>query len=76
MVNLKKCKENLNSVCVDLTKKTNINFDNHKAQIKLCLDYSGSMSSLYRSGVVQEFVTKIFAMALKFDDDGILDVCC
>ncbi|WP_312573351.1 VWA domain-containing protein [Clostridium sp.] len=33
------------------------------------MDTSGSMNSLYSSGVMQEVVERIFPVALKFDDD-------
>ena len=46
----------------------------HRAKVCLVLDISGSMSGLYKSGLVQSFAERILAMACKFDDDGELDV--
>lgn len=37
------------------------------------MDYSGSMSTLYRDGVVQELVERLFPLALEFDDNESLD---
>lgn len=46
----------------------------HRAKVCLVLDISGSMSGLYKKGLVQAFAERILAMACKFDDDGELDV--
>ena len=35
------------------------------------MDYSGSMSTLYRDGIVQELVERLFPLALEFDDNEI-----
>jgi hypothetical protein len=62
---------------VDLVKKT-ISLQKksvpEKAKVALVLDYSGSMSSLYRDGTVQSVIEKILPLAIQFDDDGELDV--
>lgn len=39
------------------------------SKVVFVLDTSGSMNSLYSSGVMQELVERIFPVALKFDDD-------
>ena len=46
----------------------------HRARVCLCLDISGSMSALYRQGLVQAFAERILALACQFDDDGEIDV--
>jgi len=46
----------------------------HTARVALCLDISGSMLRLYRSGRVQKLVERVLALALRFDDDGQVDV--
>ena len=56
---------------LDLKKKLNI--PDQKAQVVLCLDYSGSMSSLYRDGSVQELVERVLPLGLAFDDNGEVD---
>ena len=64
---------------VSLVKKVNVSLEkaglqNHKARVALCLDISGSMSSLYTTGKIAAFTDRILALALRFDDDGLLDV--
>ncbi len=51
----------------DLSKQKGI--ENQKAQIILCMDYSGSMAHLYRSGFVQEVLERIVPVAMQFDDN-------
>ena len=48
--------------------------DQHRAKVALVLDISGSMSSLYSKGLVQQFADRILALGCKFDDDGEIDV--
>lgn len=45
-----------------------------RAKVGLVLDISGSMRNLYKTGVVQEAVERIAAVAAQFDDDGALDI--
>lgn len=66
-------KINLNKTVVNLEKSTGVSFDNLKSRVNLILDYSGSMEDMYMDGTVQEVVTKILPLALKFDDNGELD---
>lgn len=53
--------------------KKNLGIPDQKAQVILALDYSGSMSDLYRKGIVQDTVERILPIALGFDDDGTVD---
>lgn len=69
-ISLEKHQENLNSF-IDLRK--DLNLDNHKAAVVMGLDYSGSMDTLYSNGDIQELLSRILPLALKFDDDGVLD---
>lgn len=66
-------KINLNKTVVSLEKSTGVSFNNLKSRVNLVLDYSGSMQDMYMDGTVQEVVTKILPLALKFDDNGELD---
>lgn len=64
---------------LDLSKKAKISLEkvglqDHNAKVALCLDISGSMSKMYRSGKIQEFVERILALGTRFDDDGSIDV--
>lgn len=70
MIDLIKIKERREEV-LDLKKKSGL--DNQKAQVILALDYSGSMSTLYSNGTVQEVVEKILPFGLAFDDNGEVD---
>ena len=65
LVNLSK------TVGVSLSKA---GLDQHTARVALGLDISGSMSSLYSSGKVQAFLERILTLALRFDEDGSVDV--
>ncbi len=52
----------------------NAGIANQKAQVILCMDISGSMGDLYRSGFVQEVIERIVPVAMQFDDNGELDL--
>lgn len=54
-------------IIFDLSKSKGI--ENQKAQIVLCMDYSGSMSSMYFSGFVQDVLERIVPVAMQFDDN-------
>ena len=73
-INLKKSVISLDKSLISLEKKSGINFDGHRAKVAVVMDYSGSMSSLYRSGAVQNVLTRLMPLALRFDDNGELDV--
>ncbi|WP_370101853.1 VWA domain-containing protein [Streptacidiphilus sp. MAP12-20] len=64
---------------LDLTKKAGVSLEKrglgeHTARVALCLDISGSMHGLYRSGKVQALVERVLALGLRFDDNGEVDV--
>ncbi len=64
---------------LSLTKKAAVSLEKrglgeHTAKVALCLDISGSMFPLYRSGKVQQLAERVLALALRFDDDGEVDV--
>jgi hypothetical protein len=64
---------------LDLSKKALISLEKvglqeHVAKVAICLDISGSMSNLYKSGKIQHFVERILALGTRFDDDGAIDV--
>lgn len=70
---LEEHQKNLNAVTVNLSKTTGVDFEGLKSRVKIVLDYSGSMESLYANGTVQQVITQLFPFALKFDDDGELE---
>jgi hypothetical protein len=59
-------------VVLNLAKSKGI--EAQKANVVLCLDFSGSMSGLYAKGFVQAVLERIVPIAMAFDDDGALDV--
>ena len=64
---------------LDLSKRALVSLEkvglqDHAAKVALCLDISGSMSNLYKSGKMQHFVERILALGTRFDDDGSIDV--
>ena len=59
------------STVIDLTKDTPL--EATTSRVALVLDYSGSMSDLYRGGEVQEVIERVLPLALKFDDNGELE---
>ncbi|MBR1527733.1 MAG: VWA domain-containing protein [Oscillospiraceae bacterium] len=62
-------KEEVHKVC--LTKSP---LNGLVSRVGLVLDYSGSMSSLYRDGTVQGVIEKILPLAMEFDDNGTMEV--
>lgn len=64
---------------LSLTKQAAVSLEKrglgeHTAKVALCLDISGSMGRLYRSGKIAELARRILALGLRFDDDGEVDV--
>ena len=45
-----------------------------RARVALVLDISGSMSLIFQSGAVQRVCERILALAVKFDDNGTVDI--
>ena len=73
-VKLEKHVVNLSKCVVDLSKKNGVDLGNTRAKVVVALDYSGSMSSLYRDGVVQETLNRLVPLGLTFDDNGSIDI--
>lgn len=64
---------------LNLAKKAKVSLEkvgleHHNAKVALCLDISGSMYGLYKSGKMQAFAERILALGTRFDDDGSIDV--
>lgn len=72
-INMSKSAENLNKVLIDMSKSGKVNMTNHTARVALAMDYSGSMSGLFNDGSVQDVITRLLPIALKFDDNGELE---
>lgn len=72
-INLSKSKDNLDKVLVNLSKEGKVNLSKHIAKVALAMDYSGSMDGLFMSGAVQNTITRLLPIALRFDDNGELE---
>jgi stress response protein SCP2 len=64
---------------VSLVKKVQVSLEKKKlamdrAKVVLCLDISGSMATLYKSGAIDTLVQRVMALGYRFDDDGEIDV--
>lgn len=70
---LDKAKVSLDKHIVNLQKDKGIDISAHKARVVVILDRSGSMISLFANGSVQNTLTRLLPLALRFDDDGSLE---
>ena len=61
-------KDEVHKIC--LTKKP---LNGLKARVGIVIDRSGSMGSMYSSGMVQRVVEKIVPLAMEFDDNGSME---
>lgn len=73
VINMSKHQENLDKVIINMSKGSKIDMSKHTARVALAMDYSGSMRELYYSGDVQDVITRLLPIALKFDDNGELE---
>nr|DAR20155.1 MAG TPA: vWA domain-containing protein [Caudoviricetes sp.] len=73
VIDMSKSAENLNKVLIDMSKSSKIDMTKHVARVALAMDYSGSMSNLFNNGSVQDVVTRLLPISLKFDDNGELE---
>lgn len=73
VIDMSKSQEDLNKVLIDMSKSSKIDMSKHTARVALAMDYSGSMDWLYDNGSVQKTITRLFPIALKFDDNGELE---
>lgn len=72
-IDMSKSAENLNKVLIDMSKSGKIDMTKHEAKVALAMDYSGSMDHLYYSGAVQDVISRLLPIAMKFDDNGELE---
>ena len=73
VIDMSKSAENLNNVLIDMSKGSKIDMTKHMARVALAMDYSGSMSNLFANGSIQDVITRLLPIALKFDDNGELE---
>ena len=62
-------KQNVVQLC--LTKPTLVD---QPARVAVVMDYSGSMSTLFRNGTVQSILERLLPIAMQFDDNGEMEV--
>jgi hypothetical protein len=79
LINMEKQIASTSPQLLSLTKTAAVSLEKrglgeHTARVALCLDISGSMHGLYRSGKIQKLAERILALGLRFDDDGDVDV--
>ena len=72
-IDMSKHAENLETVLINMSKTSKIDMSKHIARVALAMDYSGSMSNMFAKGMVQDVVTRLLPIALKFDDNGELE---
>ena len=72
-IDMSKHNENLGKVLIDMSKGSKIDMTKHTARVALAMDYSGSMDWLYDNGSVQETISRLLPIALRFDDNGELE---
>lgn len=73
VIDMSKSAESLNTVLIDMSKNNKIDMTKHTARVALAMDYSGSMANLFANGSVQDVITRLLPIALKFDDNGELE---
>lgn len=71
---LEKSKVSLDKHLVNLKKEKNVDLTNLICRVIVIMDRSGSMNGRFRNGIVQDTLTRLFPLALKFDDDGQMEV--
>ena len=72
-IDMSKHAENLETVLIDMSKSGKTNMTDHVARVALAMDYSGSMTAMFKNGAVQDTVARLLPIALKFDDNGELE---
>ena len=64
----------LSKTIINLSKEADVDLGAVKAQVVAVIDYSGSMSTMYRDGTVQGIINKMLPLGLTFDDNGSVEV--
>ncbi len=73
-VTLSKAEAGLERHIVRLKKEKNIDLSTHRAKVFVVIDRSLSMETLYCNGAVQDVLTRLLPLGLKFDDNGEIEV--
>ena len=70
VIDMSKHQENLEKVVINMSKNSKVDMTKHTARVAVAMDYSGSMDQLYMNGSVQNTITRLLPLGLKFDDNG------
>ena len=62
-------KQEVNKLCLEKSVLSTT-----QSRVALVLDYSGSMSDLYKNGTVQSIIERALPLAMQFDDNGEMEV--
>lgn len=73
-ISLEKSKVVLDKTIIDLSKKSGVSLEVHQAKVAVVMDKSGSMRGNFYNGDVQAMLMRLLPLALKFDDNGELEV--
>ena len=69
LINLDLRKKEVENIVMGIPQLSNIT-----SRVALVLDFSGSMSTLYKNGTVQSVIERIMPIAMQFDDNQELDL--
>lgn len=64
----------LEKVFDKIETKKGVNLKKHMAKVRVDLDYSGSMSNHYKNGVINQLLTRLLPLGLKFDDNSTIEL--
>lgn len=73
-VSLEKSSKALERHLVSLKKEKHIDLLSHRARVFVVMDISYSMNENYFNGYVQDVLTRLLPLGIKFDDNGELEV--
>lgn len=71
---LTKAEDGLDRHIVRLKKEGKVDLTKHRTRVFVVVDRSGSMNGLFKNGSVQNTLTRLLPLALRFDDNGELEV--
>ena len=74
VVDLRKNAVSLDKTILNLEKAKGVNLQGMQAKVAFILDYSGSMSDVYKSGKMQQILNRFLPLARRVDDNGEADV--
>lgn len=73
VIRLTKAQAGLDNQIIRL-KKRGFDLSNHRARVVIVIDRSGSMDWQFRNGDVQDILTRLLPLGLRFDDNGEVEV--